>query len=274
MSQLNIKNIIVGVDLSDYSKVVVKEAKNLAEHLDVPLIYVYAFEDNAVFSTSFSYEKPKLGEYYEKQVRQKYRLNPQEKVIVRFGRPHTEIIETAKKYNKPMIIIGHKGRNPVVRLFIGSTAEQLALLSPFPTWIHRGPKKIIPKQILVPCDLSERSNHTIKGLNFFERKMASKIDLFHVFEEPTPLLDAQLYATVYSEMKKTDDQKVRNFRKKYPNLKTKSSLGPVADRIQDFAKKYDLIALSPRKHRNLSPYFGSVTTKVIRSGDKPVLVLP
>ncbi len=274
MSNLNIKNLIVGVDLSDYSKIVVKEARNLSKKLSIPAVFVYVFEDIAIFDTSFSYEKPKLNSFYEKKVRQKYRLKKEDKVLVCYGRPHIELIETAKKYTNPMIIAGHKGRNPIVRLFIGSTAEQLALLSPFPTWIHRGRKQVLPKQILVACDLSARTSRTIQGLKFFKDKMQSKLELLHVFAEPTPLLDAHLYGLLYEQMKQADDRKVKTFKKKYPDLKTRRSWGTVADRIQTVAKDYDLIAISPRKQRNSAPQFSSVTTKVIRSGEKPVLVLP
>jgi len=274
MPKLNIKNLIVGVDLSNYSKVVAKEAKNLAKKLNALVTYVYVFEDIIHLDKALSNEKSKLNSFYDKKVRQKYQLKEDDKVLICYGRPHIELIETAKQYQSPMIIAGHKGSNPLIRFFIGSTAEQLALLSPFPTWIHRGRKLVLPKQILVPCDLSTRSSSTIQGLSFFKSKLQSKLELLHVFEEPTPFLDAQLYGLLYEQMKRDDDRKVKSFKKKYPSLKTKRSWGAVADRIQTVAKDYDLIALSPRKHRNTASHFSSVTTKVIRTGEKPVLVLP
>jgi nucleotide-binding universal stress UspA family protein len=50
--------------------------------------------------------------------------------------------------------------------------------------------------------------------------------------------------------------------------------GTVADRIRDHAENFDLIAISPHEKTKTKTPFGSVTAKVVRSGDKPVLVVP
>ncbi len=274
MSKRTIKNLIVGVDLSNYSKVVAREAKELSEKLKIPATFVYVFQDIAIFDEAFKFKKPELSKHYEKEFRRKYSLSKNDNVIVRYGRPYEEIIATAKNFEDPMIIAGHRGYNSFVRFFLGSTVERLALVSPFPVWIHRGKAVVVPKKILIPCDLSARSHHTISEIGPLKSALKASTEFFYVMPEPMPVLDYQTYSIIHEQLMKIETRKVRSFRKKHPGLKTVKALSGAVYKIQERAKNFDLIALSPKNHKKSVPFFGSVTTKLLRSGDKPILVIP
>lgn len=273
MKNSEFKNIVAAIDFSDYSKIVVKEAKLLAKKLNANIIYAHVFEDTSMFNTTYQLRKAEYLREMVQQVRKFYKLSSKQTISIRVGNPYEQIIELTKQFEKPLIIAGHRGRNPISRLFIGSTAEKLALQSTYPLWIHRGNKSVLPKRIMAPFDFSDRTDRAVAKLTELNKTFGSKLEMYHVMQQPYPALDFQAYSLMFQEVKKIDDEGMASFKKKYPLLKTKRATGWVANCIQDHSERFDLITLVPRRD-NSPGYFGSVTTKLIRTGDKPILVLP
>ena len=269
-----IARLVVGVDLSKYSKIVVQEARELAKKLQVPITFVHVFDSAEVFASEFMVSKAEISKDCEREVRDYYSLRKAEAVEIRFGKAHEEIIDAAKKAGGALIVVGHRGHSAIARFFLGSTVERLALLSPFPVWIHRGRGLVMPKKILVACDLSARSHHTLEELAPLKSAFKASAESFYVRSEPVPVLDYQTYALVKEQLSKIEDAKVRSFKKKHPQLKIGRALAGAVSGIQERSKAFDLIALSPRNHKASAHYFGSVTAKLLRSGEKPVLVIP
>lgn len=271
--QQKIENLIVGLDLSTYSKVIVREAKALAKKWNLKPVYVYVFEDTSIFDNRFDYKRNKVSAYYSKEMQKKLRLEEDE-VVVRFGRPSDQIIAEAKSRPNSMILIGHRGMSPIGRLFIGSTAENIALKSPVPVWVHRGEKVVMPKKILVPADFSPRSDRAVGKIIALNNTLKSSVELFHVMQQPAPVLDYSTYSAFYNEIKKDDDLGVKKLKKKFPKMKLKTAVGNIIYEIGQRSKGFNVVALSPRTESKKAPFFGGVTAKLIRNSDKPVLVLP
>lgn len=276
MKNNNIKTLIVGVEFSDYSKIVVREAKQLAAQLKIPLVYVFVYEDFVLYEDTVTLNRAKIKELYEEKIRRVYGVDEDSKIVVRFGQPAKEILSVAKKEKNPMIIIGHKGGHAIARFFLGSVAEKLASTTKFPLWIHRGEKVRMPNNILIPADLSKRSDRTISEVNALKKTFNSKIEIYHVIEEPLPILDYANWSTVYGHIIAQDTKKLNAFRDKHPTLKTVREQGSVVYHINRHAEKekFDVIAISPHEKIKDRVAFGRVTGKIIRSGDKPVLVIP
>lgn len=131
----------------------------------------------------------------------------------------------------PLIVVGHKSGHAIARLFIGSVAEKLAASSPFPVWIHRGNKIIVPRKILIPSDLERKFERAFRGAEAFK-------DSFH------------------------------------SDLKLRRARGMILNSIRNHSKKFDLIALSSNKLSKKSTGLGRTLGKLVRSSDKPVLVMP
>lgn len=270
MKNKNIKNLIVGVDLSDYSKVVAREAQELSQKMKIPLTTVFVCPiDWAVHD----YRK-ELVEEFTVKMKVMYNLDEDTQTIVKFGKTDKEIISVAKNFSAPMIMIGYKGFSAIERMFLGSTAEKIAQTSPYPVWIHRGYKTVLPKKILVPSDLSDRSDQTVSGVETLARPFNGKFEIYHVWEEPQPLLGYSAWKLVYEQLKKDEEQKLKNFKRKYPAIKTSKTVGDVVGNIQEHSKKFDVIAISPSRTKNSFPFFGSVNAKLVRNGEKPILVCP
>lgn len=271
MKSPGIQQIIVGVDFSRYSKLVVKEAQKLAKTMKIPLRYVYV---NDVFQ--FVGEPREVAEKkLTEKVYKFYDLKENTDVVIRTGDAPEQLIEAAKVSQlPPLIVIGHKGMGAIARFLLGSTAERVALISPFPVWIHRGHKILLPKKILVPSDFSTHTDATLDQIQPFDKAFKSKLELFHVIPEPTPIVDLPIYSLVYQQIHSDDDRSYEEFKKSHSNYKTVRDVGDVAEQVEQRSHKFDLVAFSPRGKGESTPFLGRVAAKLVRSGNKPVLICP
>lgn len=271
MKKQEINHIVVGLDLSEYSKVVVREAQKLAKTMNVPVTYVHVYD----YELWPAHIEKSLIIDLKAQVLKMYKLKPADQVEIRFGDAARKVIEVAKALKQsPLIIVGHKGVGAVVRFFLGSTAEKIALLSPYPVWIHRGNKATLPKKVLIPSDFSKQTDKTLNQIKSFDRAFKPKLELFHVIPEPTPVLDYPSYSLVYQHIQASEDKTFAQFKKAHPDLYAVRDRGDVAERVKQRSKTFDLIAVSPRGKKQSRPLLGHVAAKLIRSSEKPVLVCP
>jgi len=271
MQEQEIKHIIVGLDFSKYSKTVVKEAQALSETLNVPLTYVYAYD---YYQT--------LGDTIEDfvlrmkfQIRKAYKLKENSTILVKMGDPAMQLIEIGKKVEQaPLIVVGHKGYSKMARFFLGSTAEKVATLSPFPVWIHRGRRTLLPKRILVPSDFTEQTDRTLMRVKSFEASVHPTLEVYHVIPEPTPILNFPVYSSMKKQIHEEDNKILAKFTKTHPGMKMIRSNGNILEKIEKRAKRFDIVALSPRDKNRSNPLLGKVATKLVRSVDKPILICP
>lgn len=231
MKTNELSTIVVGVDLSDYSKCVVHQAKKLAQKLKLKVIYVYAIEGSEIYQTAPSQFFEKLMAEQAEKVQKMYGLKGDSNLIVRLGHPEKLILKTASGERNPLILVGHKGRNAISRFFLGSVAEQLAASTPFPLWIHRGDKTVLPKSILIPSDLSKKSDKTLLRIQPLQLAFQAKIEAFHVVEEPTPVMDYTAWAAMAAAIRKDDTRRLKLFTNRHPDLKITQARGAVVENI-------------------------------------------
>ena len=266
------RNIIVGLDLSKYSRNVASQARILAAQTKAKITWVHVFQDVEVLSKSIALSRIEIEKQTCKQIQKIYKIPKEQKVLIRFGSPSVELLKVARALPKSILFVGHQGHNALMRMFLGTTAERLALESKVPVWIQRGTRLKKTKKVLVPCDLTSRSTQTLAFVNQLKWVNSRDVELYHVLVEPLPTLDFEGWSILYSEVKKQDDKKVILFRRKYPQLKVDRSFGDAGMQILKRSKSFDLVAMSPRS-RHLSS-FGSVTAKVVRSTNVPILIVP
>lgn len=277
-TQTMISSVIVGVDFSKYSRVVVRQGAEIARSLKLPLVYVHAFDVPLVglddLSGSFHAVIEELKVHLERKVQTFYNISTASTVVVKCGSAFEQIVGVAKSYRYPLIVVGHRGsRGAVSRFFLGSTAERLALHSLCPVWIHRSQSPSLPKRVLVPCDLTERSNRAISGIKCLGWNELV-LEHFHVRPVVSPTLDHQSWKKMNAQFQKSNAQQLKKFRQKYHVRKIVESEGDVIQQIKKKSAGFDLVAISPRKHEGMLASFGSVTSQIVRSGQTSVLVIP
>jgi nucleotide-binding universal stress UspA family protein len=273
-SSLKIKTIVVGVDFSKHSRAVVLQARTLAKKWKVPLVFVHGFEDPFVSEARFGDIIKHIGDHYSKDLHKFYKVEENEKVIVKCGRPFEQILAVSRKFSNSLIVIGHRGNTSFLSsLLLGSTAERVAQRSSSPVWIHRNRSVLASNKILVPCDLSDRAPYTVQFLKKNELGK-TKLELFHVIEPPVPVLDYEAWQMMNKEAKRQSLDRLQKFKKTFPTLKIKEGWGETYIEIEKYSKHFDLIAISPRHKKGFWQGFGSITSKIARSSNKSLLIIP
>lgn len=141
------------------------------------------------------------------------------------------------------------------------------------------------QRILFCTDFSESADVAFEyALDAALRQPGSTLYLLHVIPEP----DAQFWKSYIAEVDNVDadakraiDEKVdAAYRSRVPpnlELKVEFRIGPDAATILEFAKaaRIELIVLGRQGHSRAGQVlFGSVTEKVVRKAECPVLVVP
>ena len=274
MNRLQCKSIVVGVDFSGYSKVVVAQARILAKALKASLTLVFCDDDLALHELALPRHRRELLNVYESQIRSFYRVTDRERVKVEFGRPEQRVVSVAKSLPHPLIFVGYQSGHQVAHFFLGSVAEKVVANAGVPVWIQRGKRVALPKKFLVPCDLSKRTEQTILEARRLAKSLGGRVEMYHILLEAVPVLDYPAWVQLSNAMRTADDRRVEVFRKRYPELKAVRAQGSVADRIRELAKKADLIVMNARVSAKPKLVFGGTSSKVVRGGDKPILLIP
>ena len=273
MFQKAFKTIVVGVDFSLYSKIVVKQAKLLSEMWNTKLVLVHAIHDPVEYSPSLYMSFPNLisEKSYIEQVKKVYEIkNSAVKIIAKRGTPAWLIEESARKYSSPLIVAGYKGQSKIADFFFGSTAQMLAIKSKIPVWIHRGNKIIKPEKVLIPHDLSQQANHAIDIVKKMSLTSPGNYEVFYVGQKEFPVLNYRTDVARNRRLQKRIQTKIANLLKDYPQVSFVTATGEVTDKIVKRTKKFDLLVMA---HHNPTGLFSkSETAELMKKVKTPVLV--
>ncbi|MGO5075812.1 universal stress protein [Clostridium sporogenes] len=132
-------------------------------------------------------------------------------------------------------------------------------------------------KVLVPVDSSERSNHSLNLLkNMFDKKQV-EVTLINVKEVQVNnifLIQQQIKKLKGKSEKVMEEakKKIKNFGYEYEMY---SCFGIPADKIVEKAEKdnFDMIVMAKSNRKGLEKMKGSVTTKVVKTSEVPVIVV-
>ncbi|MBI3127419.1 MAG: universal stress protein [Candidatus Tectomicrobia bacterium] len=149
-----------------------------------------------------------------------------------------------------------------------------------------------PKKILVPVDFSDYSREALSLALTEAKAHGGEVSILHVMEDP---LTAAAYAgagmegvpaagvdwlKVKEEIAEGATRTMEELKESVPEAKgarTELAWGEPPDTILEVARKgnYDLIVMSTHGRQGMSRLFmGSVAERVIRTTDRPTLVVP
>lgn len=146
-----IKNILVPIDFSDYSKSALKYAVNFAKTFSAKMHLVYVIEP-MIYPADFSMgqiavptgdidmskrAKEELTNLAKNEIHDSIETD----ILIKSGKPFVEIIETASELDIDLIIISTHGHTGVEHLLFGSTAEKVVRKAPCPVLTLREPIK-------------------------------------------------------------------------------------------------------------------------------------
>lgn len=274
---LAFKNIVVGVDFTPYSRIVVKQALRLARQFEAKVTLVHAaafpmtFDADYTMMRNTTVDLASLG----KSLRKFYRVDQKSKsrIIVKEGEPVDILLAEAKKLTNPLIIVGSQGRGTLSRFLVGSDAEKIAMKSPYPVWVHRGRKTVPLHKIVMPTDLSANSQTLMKKIRNW--KFGKNISLRYLFVRPAsvPMINYPQYKEAMDKIRHDLSQTLQQFKRQGPKVPLITAEGNAAERITQIGNHYDVIAMNPHHHSGFLSSYGHLTSKVMRLSHNPVLVL-
>jgi len=264
------QTLVVGVDFSPASRIVVKQARALAAELQAHLIFVYALSEPVQLEyPSFEnvgpdplLEKAVISDTKE-ELAKFYQLEASESRRIKRGTVASVLNEIAIFHHKPLIVIGSSQHGILSHFILGSNAESTALRSHYPVWVHRGERTVAFERILVPIDPSKSADEMIAMMNAWAAKKQLKITFIYVSpEEPSILPRPDFHAAIEKLRKAT-----------IPGFEIITAHGDAAEKICEASRDFDLVAMNPHNRSGFRGSIGKVTRAVMHRSPVPVLVL-
>lgn len=275
MFQQAFKTIIVGVDFSDYSKLVVKQAKLLSKLWKTRLVLVHAMSEPIEYAPTLYNAFPDFFDrtHYKRRLLKTYAVNENEvDIYVEREVPSALLMQVAEKYPQCLVMIGSVGMSGLTRLLFGSTAQNMALQAKFPVWIHRGQKTVKPQRIMIPHDLTVKSNRSLDLLQRLSLLQPVKAEIFHVQDQVYPVLDYKEYARMKSKLNQKTFDQMQQVLQNYRPIPVTVREGDVVEKILRRTRKFDLLVMT---HYHSSGFFSKSTTATLLKKIKmPVLIVP
>ena len=227
---------------------------------------------------------------YLKNVAKVFSRFPTECRIVR-GHPAEIILETTNKDRATLIAMATHGRSGAKRWLLGSVAEKVLRGATNPLFLVRAaaakasPQRIL-NSIVVPLDGSSLAEQILPTVANWAQALDVEVTLIRAFEFPAsayygseddmPDYDAfreQARKEAADYLKEKADSLIG---KGVRTVSTRTIEAPAADEIISYAQTAPraVIAMSTHGRSGVRRWIlGSVTEKVVRHGDDPVLVL-
>lgn len=203
---------------------------------------------------------------------------------------HT-VVEMGQRHDAGYIMMTTHGRSGLARWALGSTADRVLQLTECPLILFR-PRAVtdfnlmdlpVYDRIIVPLDGSAPAEQALPHALRLATAYDAQILLFRVLLHPPPHLPEPQASAVRSAYEQTVGREAREYlvnlmiQLSADNVDVNFDIGvePVADAILTFARDTDadLIAMTSHAREGLSrTVLGSVTDRVVRAGQVPVLI--
>jgi nucleotide-binding universal stress UspA family protein len=215
---------------------------------------------------------------------------PTECRIVR-GKPAETILETTSKDRDTLIAMATHGRSGAKRWLLGSVAEKVLRGTTNPLFLVRAaaakasPQQII-NSIVVPLDGSSLAEQILPTVSNWAQALDVEVTLIRAYEFPaSAYYGSEDYLPDYETFEEEARKEAADYLKEKADsligegvrtVSTRTMEGPAADEIISYAQTAPraVIAMSTHGRSGVRRWIlGSVTEKVVRHGDDPVLVV-
>jgi nucleotide-binding universal stress UspA family protein len=235
-------------------------------------------------------EETRSAAYLEQVAKRLERFSTERSIT--HGAPEEVILETAAKDPNTLVAMATHGRSGVKRWLMGSIAEKVLRGTSNPLFLVRAagartsPQKII-NSIIVPLDGSPLAEKILPAVSRWARALDLEVTLIRACEFPDAayLANAGLLRPDYEALRTSIRGEAADYLKAKENslvaegVRTVSTVileGAAADEIISYGQTAPraMIAMSTHGRTGVQRWIlGSVTEKVVRHGDDPVLVV-
>lgn len=291
MDKISLKKILVPLDGSESGELSLAYAKELSVGFDsrVNMVCIPSHSDQETKHMCDLY----LDKIIEKTSSEAKSLNEKTvfKKILIDGDTSSSVLEHAENENMDLIILSSHGESGHKGHAMGSNAYKIAHKSKTPILLvkvidgEKQKKKDVFKNILVPLDGSELGETALPYAVEIAKKLGSKLILLRVTETMMHVrtIGGPDHFTYHDKivelMEKESVAYLDAVKEKIGSdvsVKTVLKTGDIADEIIKVSEEEnaDLVALSSHGKSGIARWvMGSITNKLLMSGDTPVMVV-
>ncbi len=295
---LKIKRILYPTDFSATASHALPFAVKLAEQFDAELQMLHALVLHADDPGNVAHRFPGALDLYESHESAAEQMGAAAAAHIDGGlKVHQEqlrgisapgvILDYARDHDIDLVVMGTHGRRGLMRMLLGSVAEEVVRLAPCPvlTVLGRGEVELQPRfgTIVVPIDFSEHSKLALGYAAEIAKLHGARIKLFHVVEET---VYPDFYLPVLPSSEAVTERLIKEGTSRLRDLAGEAvgsidcevhvQSGRGVSKIVDFAQQEggDLIVIASHGLTGLSHMLlGSVTESVVRQASCPVLTV-
>lgn len=306
--KLEIKTVLVPLDLSAASMQALNYALPIAERFQADLHLVYVHENGHEFSVDA------MSQLLHESAEMRTRVHGQgsdaqagrasliraENCHVLIGRAYQKACDFAREVAADLIVLATRGHTGLPRILLGSTAERIVQVAPCPVLVTRQRNrpgqtsagkgalaqfKFGPRKILVPVDFSLCSLAGLKYAAFFARVFEAKVRLFHTMFPPNPVVVDRISANLSGGLDATRRMNAQlemealiqlDFLRGVPcetEIRTGYAIQEICAEIE--RADIDLVITSTHGQTGMKhALLGSVAEHIVRYAECPVLVVP
>jgi len=243
---------------------------NAIEKIETPILKVLGYEEKI---EKLLEEEKKKREGMLKEITDKIKSEGINAYgIIRYGKAFSEILQFADEIKPDLIIMGVHESYGIEKFFIGSNTWRVIEGKKFPVLTIR--KKIEKefKKIIVPLDLSKISFNAIPYARFFKKKFNSNIYFLHILVILESMAKWESAKKMEEEIKKKMEEEIEKDEEIIVE-KAPDAVSGILKIQKDL--EADFIIMTTHGRGGIEKaLFGSVTERIIRESEIPVLSIP
>jgi nucleotide-binding universal stress UspA family protein len=249
------------------------EAVYIASNAEVELTTAFNINENVRFTL---YPKSIIKKQLNKLAFSKLKLTVLPLRSISLTASVNELVNYAKKTKTDLIVLPTNNQKALPAFVFGSFAETLTHLSSSHLLTYHQKTKFIseaPKKILFAHDFSVKGKAGLLEAITFAKKWNALLTVIHVTYKFPDISDEEFEINLDRQTKKIEQQLTKESVKH--SIKIINDNGPVDQLILEVAKKEksDLIAITAQANKLQVLLGGSVSRKILRGANIPILVL-
>ncbi len=267
-----------------------KTSVELVSAIDIGAMTTHLSADKVHHLDSIIAAEEKNSASYLENVAKSFSRFPIECRVVR-GQPAEAILETTSKDRDTLIAMATHGRSGAKRWLLGSVAEKVLRGTTNPLFLVRAaaakasPQRIIDS-IVVPLDGSSLAEKILPTVSNWAQALDVEVTLVRAFDfSASAYYGSEDYMPDYDAFREEARKEAGGYLKEQADslvgtgvrtVSTRTIEGPAADEIISYAQTAPraVIAMSTHGRSGVRRWMlGSVTEKVVRHADDPVLVV-
>lgn len=273
-----LRDILVPIDFKDPSMKALTYSINLAKRFDGKIHLLHVLEMGGFWTDLFisvddvvkitDKAKDKLQEIANEFV---IPHGIETTTRIERGRPHEKILEVAKNLHPRFVIMGENHQGTDSEQILGVTAEQVTLNSEVPVITTKGDYSDLGSVMLVPLDLTKKTNRQISSAVLYAKHYDLKVCLVSAIIGGVSARESRIYKKLFQAKETFENNGINCGMKLFPRSEV-----PPYQRVLEYAQQVNaslILVMTHQEGYTYDNYIGAFAHHIINESNVPVLSL-